>query len=139
VAASGTIVAAGFQIGAATVQRYFVRHLERRARQDHPPVCPQILGIDEHFVTRKKGYATTFCDLKNYRIYDITPGRSEAALEAYFVSLEGKEQVRVVGMDRAAVYRSIVNVQFPNAVIVADRFHVIRLIITTSWLAGARS
>jgi transposase len=31
-------------------------------------------------------------------------------------------------MDLPAVYRSIVKVQFPNAVIVADRFHVIRLV-----------
>lgn len=25
--------------------------------------CPRVLGIDEHFFTRKKGYATTFVDL----------------------------------------------------------------------------
>jgi len=115
-------------IGAATVQRYFQHHLQRRARQDHSQRCPQILGIDEHFFTRRKGYATTFCDLKNHRVYDITLGRSEASLEAYFVTLEGKDQVRVVCMDLAAVYRSIVKIQFPNALIVADRFHVIRLI-----------
>jgi transposase len=115
-------------IGAATVQRYFLRRLKRRARQDHPPVCLQVLGIDEHFFTRKKGYATTFCDLKNHRIYDVTLGRSEAALESYFLSLEGKQQVRVVCMDLAVVYRSIVKKQFPKALIVADRFHVIRLV-----------
>jgi transposase len=115
-------------IGAATVQRYFLRHLQRRARQDHAPLCPKILGIDEHFFTRRKGYATTFCDLKNHRIYDITLGRSEAALAAYFVRLEGKDQVQVVCMDLATVYRSIVKAQFPNALIVADRFHVIRLV-----------
>jgi len=115
-------------IGAATVQRYFLRRLQRRARQDHPPVCPQVLGIDEHFFTRRKGYATTFCDLKNHRIYDVTLGRSEAALEAYFLRLEGKDQVRIVCMDLAVVYRSIVKKQFPRALIVADRFHVIRLI-----------
>lgn len=115
-------------IGAATVQRYFEGQLRRRARQDHPRQCPQILGIDEHFFTRKKGYATTFCDLKNHRIYDVTLGRSEAALESYFLSLEGKEQVRVVCMDLASVYRSIVRKHFPKALIVADRFHVIRLI-----------
>jgi transposase len=86
-------------IGAATVQRHFLRRLQRRARQDHPPVCPQVLGIDEHFFTRKKGHATTFCDLKNHRIYDVTLGRSEAALESYFLTLKGKEQVRVVCMD----------------------------------------
>jgi len=115
-------------IGAATVQRYFLRHLQRRARQDHPPVCPKVLGIDEHFFTRKKGYATTFCDLKNQRIYDVTLGRSEAALASYFLRLEGKQHVRIVCMDLAAVYRSIVKAHFPNALIVADRFHVIRLI-----------
>ena len=115
-------------IGAATVQRYFLRRLQRRARQDHAPLCPKVLGIDEHFFTRKKGYATTFCDLKNHRIYDLTLGRSEAALESYFLSLEGKEQVRIVCMDLAVVYRSIVQKQFPQAVIVADRFHVIRLV-----------
>jgi transposase len=71
-------------IGAATVQRYFLTHLRRRARQDHLFVCPQILGIDEHFFTRKKGYATTFCDLKNHRIYDITLDRSEAATLIFF-------------------------------------------------------
>jgi transposase len=115
-------------IGAATVQRYFLRRLQRRARQDHAPLCPKVLGIDEHFFTRRKGYATTFCDLKNHRIYDVTLGRSEAALESYFLRLEGKEQVRIVCMDLAAVYRSIVKRHFPKAVIVADRFHVIRLV-----------
>jgi transposase len=115
-------------IGAATVQRYFLRRLQRRARQDHPPVCPKVLGIDEHFFTRRKGYATTFCDLQNHRIYDIALGRSEAALESYFLHLEGKEQVRVVCMDLAVVYRALVKKQFPRAVIVADRFHVIRLV-----------
>jgi transposase len=115
-------------IGAATVQRYFLRHLGRRARQNQAPVCPRILGIDEHFFTRKKGYATTFCDLRNHRIYDVTLGRSEAALEPYLLALQGKQQVRIVCMDLAVVYRAIVRKHFPKALIVADRFHVIRLI-----------
>ncbi len=116
------------KIGAATVQRYFLRRLQRRARQDHPPVCPRVLGIDEHFFTRRRGYATTFCDLKNHRIYDVALGRSEAALDSFFFRLEGKDQVRIVCMDLAVVYRSIVRKHFPKALIVADRFHVIRLI-----------
>ena len=115
-------------IAAATVQRYFLRRLQRQARQGHPPECPRVLGIDEHFFTRKKGYATTFCDLKNHRIYDVTLGRSEASLESYLHHLKGKERVRIVCMDLAAVYRSIAKKHFPKAVIVADRFHVIRLI-----------
>ncbi len=58
----------------------------------------------------------------------IVLGRSEAALEAYVVRLEGKAGVRVVCMDLASVYRSLVRKHFPQARIVADRFPVIRLI-----------
>ncbi len=115
-------------IGAATVQRYFARRLQRQVRQNQSPNCPQVLGIDEHFFTRKKGFATTFCDLKNHRIYDVALGRTENSLESFFLHLEGKERVRVVCMDLASVYRSLVRKYFPQAMIVADRFHVIRLV-----------
>ena len=115
-------------IGAATVQRYFLRHLQRRARQDHAPLCPQILGIDEHFFTRKKGYATTFCDLKNRKIHDVVLGRSEASLEGYLSRLKGKDLVEMVCMDLATGYRALVKKHFPQARIVADRFHVIRVV-----------
>jgi transposase len=91
-------------------------------------VLPQILGIDEHFFTRKKGFATTLSDLRKHKIYDVVLGRSEASLESYFQRLEGKAEVRVVCMDLATHYRSSVHKHFPQAIIVADRFHVIRLI-----------
>jgi transposase len=87
-----------------------------------------VLGIDEHFFTRKKGFATTLCDLRKHKIYDVVLGRSEASLEAYFQRLEGREAVRVVCMDLSSTYRALVRKHFPNALIVADRFHVIRLI-----------
>lgn len=115
-------------IGAATVERYFQRGLKRKFGEWHAPRCPQILGIDEHFFTRRKGFATTLCDLKNHKVYDVVLGRSEASLESYFQGLEGKSEVQVVCMDLATHYRSLVRKHFPNAKIVADRFHVIRLI-----------
>ena len=55
-------------------------------------------------------------------------GRSEASLEAYLQRLQGKDKVRVVCMDLSSIYRAVVRKHFPNARIVADRFHVIRLI-----------
>lgn len=90
--------------------------------------CPRVLGIDEHFFSRRHGYATTFCDLAKHRVYDVVLGRSELALEAYLKKLPGKEQVRVVCMDLSSTYRALVRKHFPQAMIVADRFHVIRLI-----------
>ena len=115
-------------IGSATVERHFQHFLRRLVAERSGTLCPQVLGIDEHFFSRKQGYATTLCDLKNHRIYDVVLGRSERALEDYFQRLEGKQQVRVVCMDLASNYRALVKKHFPNALIVADRFHVIRLV-----------
>jgi transposase len=114
-------------IGAATVDRYFQHGLERQFTEWHSRRCLRVLGIDEHFFTRMKGFATTLCDLGNHKIYDVVLGRSELSLGAYFRRLEGKAEVRVVCMD-LATYRSLVRLHFPNARIVADRFHVIRII-----------
>ncbi|MGB9458293.1 MAG: hypothetical protein WCB12_19755, partial [Bryobacteraceae bacterium] len=41
-------------IGAATVERYFRHGLEHQFREWHAAACPQILGIDEHFFTRRR-------------------------------------------------------------------------------------
>jgi transposase len=115
-------------IGAATVERYFRRGLQRQFGEWHSARCPQVLGIDEHFFTRRKGFATTLCDLKNHKVYDVVLSRSELSLEAYFQRLKGKPEVQVVCMDLATNYRALVRKHFPNARIVADRFHVIRIV-----------
>jgi transposase len=87
-----------------------------------------VLGIDEHFFTRKKGYATTFVDLRKHKVFDVRLGRSELSLSPYLKGLEGRDNVQVMVMDLSETYRSIARRYFPNATIVADRFHVVRLI-----------
>jgi transposase len=116
------------RIGAATVERHFRHGLQRHFSEKHSLRCPPILGIDEHFFTRRKGFATTFCDLKKHTIYDVVLGRSEASLDSYLQRLQGKDRVRIVCIDLSSTYRALVKKHFPNARIVADRFHVIRLI-----------
>jgi transposase len=116
------------RIGSATVERWFHDFLLREVAERKGAVCPRILGIEEHFFSRKAGYATTFCDLRSHTIFDVVLGRSEAALEDYLAKLPGKGRVRVVCMDLSSVYRPIIRKHFPKAKIVADRFHVIRLV-----------
>jgi transposase len=94
--------------------------------RDRP--CPQVLGIDEHFFSRQRGYATTLVDLKNHKVFDVVLGRTEASLGEYLRALPGREQVKIVVMDLSETYRRIVRRYFPNAQIVADRFHVVRLV-----------
>lgn len=116
------------RISHSTIERWTHDYLGLKVSKSNNYPCPSVIGIDEHFFTKKKGYATTICDLKNRRVYDVTLGRSEEALEAYMKSLEEKERVKAVVMDLSETYRKIALKYFPNAKIIADRFHVIRLI-----------
>lgn len=115
-------------IGTATVERWFHELLDRKLTERSSAVCPRVLGIDEHFFSRKQGFATTLCDLEHHRVYDLVLGRSEAALSGYFAGLKQPERVRVVCMDLSATYRALIGRFLPKARIVADRFHVIRLV-----------
>ena len=116
------------RIGSATVERWYQSFVKQRVRELSGRPCPQVLGIDEHFFTRKRGYATTLVDLKNHKVFDVVLGRSEASLRSYLKRLPGKENVRVIVMDLSETYRRIARQYFPNAQIVADRFHVVRLV-----------
>ncbi|MGI4901559.1 MAG: transposase, partial [Janthinobacterium lividum] len=62
------------------------------------------------------------------KVCDVVLGRSESSLKGYLSQLPGREKVRVVVMDLSDTYRQIVRKYFPNAKIVADRFHVVRLV-----------
>jgi len=116
------------RIGSATVERWYQSFVKQRVSELSGRSCPQVLGIDEHFFSRKDGYATTLVDLKNHKVFDVVLGRSEASLRSFLKRLPGKEQVRVIVMDLSETYRQIARQYFPNAIIVADRFHVIRLV-----------
>lgn len=116
------------RLGSATVERWYQELLEVKVRERVNDLCPRMLGIDEHFFSRRDGFATTLCDLGKRKVFDVTLGRSEKALEPYLAGLSGRDRVQVVCMDLADHYRSLVRKHFPKALIVADRFHVIRLV-----------
>lgn len=116
------------RVGTATVERWYQSFVKQRVQELSGRSCPQVLGIDEHFFSRKRGYATTLVDLKNHKVFDVVLGRSEASLRSYLKRLPGKENVRIIVMDLSETYRRIAQQYFPNALIVADRFHVVRLV-----------
>ena len=67
-------------------------------------------------------------DLKNHKVFDVVLGRSEESLQGYLSRPRGRDQVKFVVMDLSETYRNIVQRYFPNAKIIADRFHFIRLV-----------
>ena len=121
-------LAATMHVGQATVERWYQDFIRLEHHKTKGAACPRILGIDEHFFTRKKGFATTFVDFKKNKVFDVKLGRSKKSLRSYLMSLKGRDKVEVVVIDLSETYRGIIREFFPNAKIVADRFHVIRLI-----------
>lgn len=116
------------KLGSATVERWYQDHFIHKNKEYQGAHCPRVIGIDEHFFTRKQGYATTVADLTRHKVFDVVLGRSEQSLRPFCKKLIGKDKVRVVVMDLSEGYRSLAKKYFTNAMIVADRFHVIRLV-----------
>lgn len=116
------------EIGEATVERWYRDFVAYRVKELSGRASPRVLGIDEHFFTRKEGFATTLVDLSKHKVYDVILGRSELALKAPLGRIPERGRTRVVVIDLSETYRSIAKKHFPGAVIVADRFHVIRLV-----------
>ncbi|QLH44132.1 MAG: transposase [Coxiellaceae bacterium] len=61
-------------------------------------------------------------------VSDIVKGHSHSTLQTYLQQLPNKERVKIICIDLSNRYRKIIRHYFPNAKIVADRFHVIRLL-----------
>ena len=116
------------RISDSTVERYFQQQYKRKNKELYNK-CPMVLGIDEHYFSKKKRYATTFVNLSKHKVFDVVLGRSEEELIPYLQKLKGKDKVRVIVMDLSSNYRSIAKKYFPNAMIVSDRFHVIKLVL----------
>ena len=115
-----------------TLYKAVYEQLELRRRQRQYP-WPSIIGIDEHSFRRhpKFGhteFVTMIVDGSNRKLFELVEGKQVALLKQALHEIPGRENVRHVMMDLASPYRSFVRGFFPNARIVADKFHVLRLL-----------
>ena len=125
---SKRVTATDLGVGEATVERYYHRYLKLESSKTMNASCPKILGIDEKHFTKKEGYMTTFANLKTHTVFDVTLGRSEASLKDYVLNIPDRSNCRVILMDLCDPFRNLARKYFKNALVVADRFHVVKLI-----------
>lgn len=103
-------------------------HLNVKAKINYP--WPTSIGIDEHFFTRRRGraeFATIFTDHNNKRVREVAFGKTKGELLYQVQNIPGRENVKNVTLDMSDTYRSFVKEFFPNAKLIADKFHVLRL------------
>lgn len=100
--------------------------LKRRAHVNYP--WTRRLGIDEHGFKKTERFVTMIVDHDNKRLREVVAGKTAAGLEHALRDIKGRENVELVAMDMSDSYKSFVKGFFPNAKIVADKFHVLRLL-----------
>ena len=98
-----------------------------------PPHLPDCLSIDEfrgHAGGEK--FQCLLTDPLHKKVLDVLPRRTSDSLLTYFrrFSWQERAKVRRISMDMSPLFRSVVKPLFPHAEIVADRFHVIRSVVT---------
>ena len=92
-----------------------------------PKQLPEVVSLDE-FKGNSGGqkYNSIVADPQNRKVIDILPNRYESDLIKYFSQFESKKNVKYFVCDMNPHFRQVAKVCFKNAVIVADRYHVIR-------------
>ena len=118
---SAAEIASRYNISSSTALRYF-DVVNYRCRK-----LPSVLSIDE-FKGNAGGekYQTIVTDLEGKTISDILPNRYEADLIRYFKQFRSRTEVKYFVCDMNPHFKEVAQTCFPKAVIVADRYHVIR-------------
>ncbi|KAF5415196.1 MAG: hypothetical protein C5S48_06325 [Candidatus Methanogaster sp.] len=88
------------------------------------------IGVDEISVAKGHKYITLFYDTKESRVIHIEPGKGKNAIKRFKDAISRKintKQIKYISMDMSSAYISGASEYFPNAKIVFDKFHVIKM------------
>lgn len=113
-------------VGEGLVRRCVAEEIGKMLKAKGATETPEIIGLDEFSVRRRRLYNTAICDLVNREVMDVVEGQGKRKVEEYLERLPEPEKVKAVAMDMHEPFRQAVQECLPEAKVVADKFHVIR-------------
>ena len=91
-------------------------------RAELPPASsPRVVGLDDWSWKRRLRYGTLICDLESHKPIDVLPDRSVETVSDWF---EKHPSVEIVSRDRSSEYAAAIRKGAPQALEVADRWHI---------------
>lgn len=88
----------------------------------------KLIAIDEIYTGKKDKYLTIVLDLKSGRVVFVGEGKGSDALLPFWKRLNySKACIEAVAMDMSPAYKKAVEEHLPNAKIVFDHFHIVKL------------
>lgn len=110
-----------FNVTGMTAMRYFQCYNHKST------ALPEVISLDE-FKGNSGGqkYNSIVADPSGRKVLDILPDRYENNLVKYFSQFESKSNVKYFVCDMNPHFRQVAKICFPQATIVADKYHVIR-------------
>jgi transposase len=100
-----------------------------RALPERPMATPTVLGVDEFALRRGRHYGTILVDAEAHTIVELLENPSADALVEWLSNHPG---AKVICRDRDGVYASAARRGEPEALQVADRWHLVHNLVTTS-------
>ena len=95
----------------------------RLVKKTHLPAAssPRVVGIDDWSWKRRLRYGTVICDLESNKPIDVLPDRSVETVSVWF---SNHPTVEIVSRDRSSEYAAGISKGAPQALQVADRWHL---------------
>jgi len=90
---------------------------------------PRVVGIDDWSWKRRLRYGTLICDLESTKPIDVLPDRSVETVSAWFAN---HPTVEIVSRDRSSEYAAGISKGAPQALQVADRWHICACVASTA-------